>query len=233
MSFGDSRLEKSCMITITLKVSYVKKIFFIYCSALLFFYSSLKRYLIYVNLSLRNFTLVKLEGFCRVYGPQTVYCLPRGSNRDVIGLNWGNFSRRDGSFSRFPIIFIWFATFNYIACGKDKYVGFLVYFIFFVFHRNSNFAPKSRAVIGLMSGWKIGGPSCVVGFYFLGKILQQFDSPCKTVCQRVFLAKKDWFINFKFVFGGSPQMWYCERRSSFVSCLCFDILTFTSVCTLQ
>jgi hypothetical protein len=32
--------------------------------------------------------------------------------------------------------------------GKAKYVGLLVYFIYFIFHRNSNCAPKSRAVIG-------------------------------------------------------------------------------------
>jgi hypothetical protein len=42
----------------------------------------------------------------------------------------------------------------------------------------------------LISGWKIGGPSCVAGFHFFGEILQQLDSPCETVCHRVFWGMK-------------------------------------------
>ena len=180
------------------------------------------------RLSLRDFTLVKVEGYCRVYGLQTVYCLPRGSSRDVIGWNWGNFSRRDGSFSRFPIIFIWFATFNYIACGKSQICRFSSLFCIFYFSSKFKFRSQKSGCDWLMSGWKIGGPSCVKEFYFLGEILLQLDSPYKTACHRVFFPMKSWFVNFQFVFGAWPQIWYCERRSSFVSCLCFDILTFTS-----
>ena len=121
------------------------------------------------RLSLRDFTLVKVEGYCRVYGLQTVYCLPRGSSRDVIGWNWGNFSRRDGSFSRFPIIFIWFATFNYIACGKSQTCRFYSLFMYFIIHRNSNFAPKSRAVIGWCQVGKLGDPPVSRDFIFWGK----------------------------------------------------------------
>jgi hypothetical protein len=116
--------------------------------------------------------------------------------------------------------------------GKSKQKGFSVDFIYF-FLSKFKFRSQKSGCDWLLSGWKIGGPSCVAGFHFLGEILQQLDSPCKTACLRVFIAMKSWFVNFQFVFGGSPQFWYCERRSSFVSCLCFDILTFASVCTLQ
>ena len=52
---------------------------------------------------------------------------------------------------------------------KAKYVGFLVYFIYFIFHRNSNFAPKSRAVIGWCQVGKLGDPPVSRDFIFLGK----------------------------------------------------------------
>ena len=53
--------------------------------------------------------------------------------------------------------------------GKAKYVGFLVYFVYFIFHRNSNFAPKSQAVIGWCQVGKLGDPPVSRNFIFWGK----------------------------------------------------------------
>ena len=117
----------------------------------------------------------------------------------------------------------------YIACGKSQICRFSSLFCIFYFSSKFKFRSQKSGCDWLMSGWKIGGPttrhrrvSCVAGFYFLGEILQQLDSPCKTACHRVFFTMKSWFVNFQFVFGGSPHIWYCERRLSFVSCLCFE-----------
>jgi hypothetical protein len=53
--------------------------------------------------------------------------------------------------------------------GKAKFVGLPVYFIYYIFHRNSNFAPKSRAVIGWCQVGKLGDPPVSRDLIFLGK----------------------------------------------------------------
>ena len=141
------------------------------------------------NLSLRDL-LVKLEGYCRIYGPQTVYSFPRDSSPVVIGWNWAEFSRGNRTFSRYQVIFFGFPASNYVSGVEIHKTRIFSWFYIFFFWSKIKLRALKSGWDWLISGWKIGGPSCVAGFHFFGEILQQLDSPCETVCHRVFWGMK-------------------------------------------
>ncbi len=103
------------------------------------------------------------------------------------------------------------------SAEKFKFVDLLVYFLYFFFIKIQILIVK----VGLwlvdirLENW---GTLLCRGFLFLGKLCNSWIPHVKLHTIRYFFAMESWIINFQFVFRGSPQFWYCERRFSFVSC---------------
>jgi hypothetical protein len=75
-----------------------------------------------------RFTLVKLEGYCRVYGPQTVYSFPRDTSPVVIGQN---FPVEIGRFPDFKLFFSDSPHPTTCLGWKSTQQGFSVDFVYF------------------------------------------------------------------------------------------------------
>ena len=154
--------------------------------SVLVFGKSLSSNLCFISIYPWEIYFSKTRRLCRVYGPRTVYCFPWVSSPVAIGWNWAEFSRGNWTFYRFQVIFFWIRRIQLrVWGGNPQYKNFqLILYIFFL--SKFKFRALKSGCDWLISGWKIGGPSCAAGFCFLGEIHLQLDSPCKTACHRVY-----------------------------------------------